>query len=158
MFKGALNKAKGVMDSTKSMVSGSVDAAREKVPDLTAPKELFDKYWGAIEQYAASALSYLDEKDWVDDVVLTFAFKHAHGMIPLPIRIFVNEDNFVNMCLNQKNALASKVRAYKADPAASPLLLPPESSADESSNSVLLDEAHRIAPTKKPSWTDRFKR
>lgn len=91
------------------MFKSIFDSAKE-----TANK-LIEEHWPKIEETVISGLVKISEDHLNDHKSLTSAFESAHAMLPLPFRIGIKRETFVEFCFSHQATIKEKLSAYKKE-------------------------------------------
>ena len=123
MFKDLMGKAKSAAE--KIDLKSSLEAAKKSTAEnLTATKskarDIFDKNWPKFEEVIVKGLINITEEKLKDDKALTSAFGKAYELLPVPVRLVLSRDNFLNFCMLKKEPLLEKVQKYKENKAKPP--------------------------------------
>lgn len=116
MFKNLMGKAKSAAE--KIDLKSSLDAAKKSTAEnLTATKtkakDIFDKNWPRFEEVIVKGLINITEEKLKDDKSLTAAFEKAYELLPVPVRLVLSRDNFLNFCMLKREPLLEKVQKFK---------------------------------------------
>lgn len=116
MFKDLMGKAKSAAE--KIDLKSSLEAAKKSTTEnITATKskakDVFDKNWPKFEEVIVKGLINITEEKLKDDKALAAAFEKAYELLPVPVRLVLSRDNFLNFCMLKREPLLEKVQKYK---------------------------------------------
>lgn len=77
--------------------------------------ELFEKHRPEIENILVNGLMTVAEKRLQDDETLRQVFEKGYEALPLPIRLLLPQEKFVEFSMKEKEPLLLKVQEYKRE-------------------------------------------
>lgn len=87
----------------------------DKLSNAVNPSEFLEKHWTSVENVVFPKMLSVVENGLTDDAGLSSIFEGAYEALPLPVRLAVSRDRFITFCLERKEPLAVKLKAYRAD-------------------------------------------
>jgi hypothetical protein len=87
----------------------------DKLSNVANPAEFLEKHWASVENVVFPKMLSMVENGLTDDAGLTSLFEGAYEALPLPVRLAVSRDRFITFCLERKEPLAVKLKAYRAE-------------------------------------------
>ena len=100
---------KNIFGSISEFTTEKYEAAKKSA------SELIERHWTEIESVLISGLIKISEDHLNDQKTLTEVFESAHAVLPLPIRLAIKQETFVNFCFENKSQIHAKLNLYKTE-------------------------------------------